>query len=118
MRHSLGAAQHVRILWTVGLLRALPIAGNRRSELDGVEVNLDVLIDIFWGFSGNALLVSLSQSEHVLEDIASASDCNLLLDSESDVVHCQVALLVRNNRICLYCLVRLISIPFKTALDL
>ncbi len=94
MCHGLGLTHHEGVLGTVGLLNAVPGSRGRRVELDCVKVNSDEPVLVVGLLGGNTLLVLLSESEHLVEYMASAVDSNFLLDSKSNALQCKIALLV------------------------
>ena len=91
---GLGLTHHEGVLGTVGLLNAVPGSRGRRVELDCVKVNSDEPVLVVGLLGGNALLVLLSESEHLEEYMATGIDSNLLLDSKSNARQCKIALLV------------------------
>jgi len=93
--NRLGLLHHEFILRTVGLRGSSSgLAGSWRGEPDGIEVNRDHSIDIVRLVGGHTLLVMLFEGEELMEHVMPTTDGHLLLDTEPNGGHCEVALLV------------------------
>lgn len=115
MRHRLGLTHHKGVLRAVRLSNLL---GRGRRILDGVEIDLDETIGIVGVVGRDTLLMLLSESVHLLEDVTPAPNGDLLLDSQADTGHGDVAALVGYDSVGLNLFLWLISVTLKAALNL